>query len=111
VNRETRDMLIAAVTALVVGAAAPDGAAAAGGTAVVAQATATPDAGKAAKTVDAAVVTVRGTVEAVDTEKRTVTLKGPKRSVTMQVQDPQKLAPSRSATPWSRSTTRRWRSS
>lgn len=43
------------------------------------------------KVTDAALVTVRGTVEAVDTEKKTVTLKGPKRSVTMQVRDPQKL--------------------
>jgi Cu/Ag efflux protein CusF len=43
------------------------------------------------KIVEAGAVTVRGTVEAVDTEKKTVTLKGPKRSLTLQVRDPQKL--------------------
>jgi Cu/Ag efflux protein CusF len=37
-------------------------------------------------------VTVRGTVEAVDKDKQTVTLKGPKgRTMTLQVRDPQKL--------------------
>ena len=37
-------------------------------------------------------VTIRGTVEAVDKEKKTVTLKGPKgRTLTLSVQDPQKL--------------------
>jgi ribosomal protein S17 len=40
---------------------------------------------------EAAAVTVRGTVEAIDKEKQTVTLKGPKRSVTLQVRDPKKL--------------------
>jgi hypothetical protein len=39
----------------------------------------------------ATVVTVRGTVEAIDVEKHTVTLKGPKRSLTVQVRDPKKL--------------------
>ena len=39
----------------------------------------------------ASVITVRGTVEAVDAEKQTVTLKGPKRSMTLQVRDPKKL--------------------
>src|SRR5262245_210784 len=39
----------------------------------------------------AAVVTLRGTVEAVDMEKQTVTIKGPKRIVTVQVKDPKKL--------------------
>ena len=39
----------------------------------------------------ATVVTLRGTVEAVDTEKQTVTIKGPKRSLTVQVRDPKKL--------------------
>jgi Cu/Ag efflux protein CusF len=36
-------------------------------------------------------VTVRGTVAAVDKEKQTVTLKGPKRTLTLRVQDPKKL--------------------
>jgi hypothetical protein len=40
---------------------------------------------------EARVVTVRGTVEAIDKEKQTVTLKGPKRSLTVRVRDPQKL--------------------
>jgi Cu/Ag efflux protein CusF len=40
---------------------------------------------------EAAVVTVRGTVEAIDKEKQTVTLKGPKRTLTLQIRDPQKL--------------------
>jgi hypothetical protein len=40
---------------------------------------------------EAAVVTLRGTVEAVDKEKQTVTIKGPKRTLTVRVQDPQKL--------------------
>jgi hypothetical protein len=40
---------------------------------------------------EAAAVTVRGTVEAIDKEKQTVTLKGPKRSLTLQVRDPKKL--------------------
>jgi ribosomal protein S17 len=39
----------------------------------------------------AAVVTLRGTVEAIDKEKQTVTLKGPKRTLVVQVQDPKKL--------------------
>ena len=39
----------------------------------------------------AAVVTLRGTVEAIDKEKQTVTIKGPKRSLTVRVQDPKKL--------------------
>jgi len=43
------------------------------------------------KMVGARTVTVRGTVEAVDTEKKTVTLKGPKRSLTLQIRDPKKL--------------------
>jgi ribosomal protein S17 len=55
---------------------------------VVAQATA-PAAKPKGQT--AAVVTVRGTVEAIDKEKQTVTLKGPKRTLIVQVQDPKKL--------------------
>jgi hypothetical protein len=63
---------------------------------VVAQATAPaakPKAQEAAKPMvqEAAVVTVRGTVEAIDKEKQTVTLKGPKRTLTVQVRDPKKL--------------------
>ena len=40
---------------------------------------------------EAAVVTLRGTVEAIDKEKQTVTIKGPKRSLIVTVQDPKKL--------------------
>ena len=40
---------------------------------------------------EAAVVTLRGTVEAIDKEKQTVTIKGPKRTLTVKVQDPKKL--------------------
>lgn len=63
---------------------------------VVAQATAPaakPKAPEAAQPMvqEAAVVTVRGTVEAIDKEKQTVTLKGPRRTLTVQVRDPKKL--------------------
>ena len=43
------------------------------------------------KVVDAKLLTVRGTVEAIDKDKQTVTLKGPKRSLTLRVRDPNKL--------------------
>jgi ribosomal protein S17 len=64
--------------------------------AVVAQATAPaakPKAPEAAKpkVQEAAVVTLRGTVEAIDKEKQTVTIKGPKRTLTVHVRDPKKL--------------------
>jgi len=64
--------------------------------AVVAQATAPaakPKAPEAAKpkVQEAAVVTLRGTVEAIDKEKQTVTIKGPNQSLTVQVRDPKKL--------------------
>jgi len=39
----------------------------------------------------ARVLTLRGTVEAIDKEKHTVTLKGPQRSLTVHVRDPKKL--------------------
>jgi ribosomal protein S17 len=63
---------------------------------VVAQASqpaAKPKAQEAAKpkAQTASVVTLRGTVEAIDKEKQTVTLKGPKRTLVVQVQDPKKL--------------------
>jgi Cu/Ag efflux protein CusF len=47
--------------------------------------------GAKAKVVRSSLVTVRGTVEAIDAEKQTVTLKGPKRSLTLHVRDPKKL--------------------
>ena len=64
--------------------------------AVVAQATAPaakPKAPEAAKpkVQETAVLTLRGTVEAIDKEKQTVTIKGPKRTLTVQVRDPKKL--------------------
>jgi ribosomal protein S17 len=43
------------------------------------------------KVQEAAVVTARGTVEAIDKEKQTVTIKGPNRTLTIQVSDPKKL--------------------
>jgi Cu/Ag efflux protein CusF len=52
---------------------------------------AAPGGAGTAKVTDASVVTVRGTVQAVDTEKKTVTLKGPKRSLTLPIKDPKKL--------------------
>ena len=63
---------------------------------VLAQATAPaakPKAPEAAKpkVQETAVVTLRGTVEAVDMEKQTVTIKGPKRTLTVRVRDPKKL--------------------
>jgi Cu/Ag efflux protein CusF len=80
------------VVALMIGAVVPAGALAAGPSQVplvVAQA----PAGEAAKpkVVRTSLVTVRGTVAAIDAEKQTVTLKGPKRSLTLHVRDPKKL--------------------
>jgi len=49
------------------------------------------DSGAMPKVGEARVVSVRGTVEAIDKEKQTVTLKGPKRSLTLRVRDPKKL--------------------
>jgi ribosome maturation factor RimP len=49
------------------------------------------DSGAMPKVGEARLVTVRGTVEAIDKEKQTVTLKGPKRSLTVRVRDPKKL--------------------
>jgi len=43
------------------------------------------------KRIDAKVLTVRGTVEAIDKDKQTVTLKGPNRSLTLRVRDPKRL--------------------
>jgi hypothetical protein len=56
-----------------------------------APAASTPAAPAKPKGQEAAVVTLRGTVEAVDKEKQTVTIKGPKRTLTVRVQDPKKL--------------------
>lgn len=77
---------------LMVGAfvlAAALGASAAQRSVVVAQAVSADTARP--KVVEAAVVTVRGTVEAVDAEKQTVRLKGPKRTLTLRIRDPRKL--------------------
>ena len=49
------------------------------------------DSGAMPKVGEARLVTVRGTVEAIDKDKQTVTLKGPKRTLTVKVRDPQKL--------------------
>ena len=45
----------------------------------------------APKVMGARMLTVRGTVEAIDKDKQTITLKGPNRSLTVRVQDPSKL--------------------
>jgi Cu/Ag efflux protein CusF len=85
-------MVKAFVLVLMVGAAIPAAALGANSAQVpVTVAQATPGDTAAPKVVDATVVTVRGKVEAVDVEKKTVTLKGPRRSLTLQVRDPQKL--------------------
>ena len=82
-------IVLLVVSVLVAGAPAGTGAAP---VSLIAQAAAPPATPAAApKAGEAAVVTVRGTVEAVDKEKQTVTLKGPKRSLTLRVRDPQKL--------------------
>lgn len=78
------------VVMLMVVALAPGIALGAGPPAVPQVAQASPPATKP-KAQEAAVVTVRGTVEAIDKEKQTVTLKGPKRTLTLQVRDPKKL--------------------
>jgi Cu/Ag efflux protein CusF len=49
------------------------------------------DTGALPKVREAKLVTVRGTVEAIDKEKQTVTLKGPQKTLTVKVRDPQKL--------------------
>ena len=82
-----RSTMIALALAAAVPAAAP--AVAADAPVRVAQAPAAEPAKP--RVAEGAVVTVRGTVEAIDKEKQTVTLKGPKRSITLRVQDPKKL--------------------
>jgi hypothetical protein len=53
---------------------------------------ATPPAAKPKpKTGETAVITARGTVEAIDAEKKTVTIKGPNRTIVLQLRDPKKL--------------------
>jgi len=64
---------------------------------VLAQATApaakpkAPEAAKPKGREEAVVVTLRGTVEAIDKTAHTVTIKGPQRTLTVQVRDPKKL--------------------
>jgi ribosome maturation factor RimP len=79
------------IIALVVGAVVPGAALGAGSTQAPMMAQAKPDQGAAPKMLEARVVTARGTVEAIDKEKETVTIKGPKRSLTVHVRDPKKL--------------------
>jgi hypothetical protein len=66
-------------TALATGVPAP----------VVAQATTPPAAKPKGET--ATVVNLRGTVEAIDKDKQTVTIKGPNRTLVLRVRDPKKL--------------------
>lgn len=77
------------VAVLLVGALVP-GAALGAGPSAPAVAQAKPQQAKP-KGQEVSVITVRGTVEAIDKEKQTVTLKGPKRTLTLQVRDPKKL--------------------
>jgi ribosome maturation factor RimP len=79
------------MVALMIGAAVPAAALGAGPapTSIVAQAKSAQGAPPTMH--EAAVVTVRGKVEAIDQEKQTVTVKGPKRSLTLHVRDPKKL--------------------
>ena len=80
------------VVALMVGAVVPGAAFGAGPSPAPLVAQAAPAAAAKPKVGGAAVLTVQGTVEAIDTEKQTVTLKGPQRSLTLKVRDPKKLA-------------------
>jgi len=75
-------VMVAVVPVVALGADAPR-------SQMVAQAT--TDSGAMPKVGEARLVTVRGTVEAIDKDKQTVTLKGPKRTLTVKVRDPQKL--------------------
>ena len=75
-------VMVALVPAVALGADSPQNQ-------MVAQAK--TDTGAMPKVGEARLVTVRGTVEAIDKEKQTVTLKGPKRTLTVKVRDPQKL--------------------
>jgi Cu/Ag efflux protein CusF len=75
-------VMVAVVPAIVLGADAPRHQ-------MVAQAK--TDTGAMPKVEEAKLVTVRGTVEAIDKDKQTVTLKGPKKTLTVKVRDPQKL--------------------
>jgi len=79
------------VVALMIGAVAPGAALGAGPARTPMIAQAKTDQGTAPRMQEAAVLTVRGTVEAIDKDKQTVTLKGPKRSLTLHVRDPKKL--------------------
>ena len=86
----------ALIVVFLVSALVPAALASSPSAAVVAQATAPaakPKAPEAAKpkVQETAVLTLRGTVEAIDKEKQTVTIKGPKRTLTVQVRDPKKL--------------------
>jgi hypothetical protein len=83
------------VKALIVGLlmmalAAPVAAQGTGTTAAPAAKPASPEPAKP-KGQTSTVITLRGTVEAIDAEKQTVTIKGPKRTLTLQVRDPKKL--------------------
>jgi ribosomal protein S17 len=88
--RTRREAVKTLAVILLVGALVPGAALGAGPAPAPVVAQASPPAAKPTAQ-GAAVVTVRGTVEAIDKEKQTVTLKGPKRSLTIQVRDPKKL--------------------
>ena len=79
------------MVALVIGVMVPGTVLAANSTQSPMIAQAKTDGGATPKMQEARLVSVRGTVEAIDKEKQTVTLKGPRRSLTLHVRDPKKL--------------------
>jgi ribosome maturation factor RimP len=79
------------VVLLMIGAIVPGAALGADPTQPLMIAQAKTDQTSAPKVKEARLLTVRGTVEAIDKEKQTVTLKGPKRSLIVHVRDPKKL--------------------
>ena len=84
------------IVALVVGAVVPGAALGAGPTQAPMIAQAKTDQTKAdqeapPKVLGARTLALRGTVEAIDKEKHTVTVKGPRRTITVHVRDPKKL--------------------
>lgn len=79
------------IVALVVGAVVPGAALGAGPTQTPMIAQAKTDQEAPPKVLGARTLALRGTVEAIDKEKQTVTVKGPRRTITVHVRDPKKL--------------------
>ncbi len=79
------------MVALAIAGLAPGVALGAGPTQSQMVAQAKTDSGAMPKREEARVVSLRGTVEAIDKDKQTVTLKGPQRTLIVRVRDPKKL--------------------